>query len=65
MYFQNKRYKWNIFQETIFIIFISKISLLKSLNSKIAQQKHVRIKMIIILILKLNSEDDSGQILGH
>jgi hypothetical protein len=65
MYFQNKRYKWNIFQETIFIIFISKISLLKSLNSKIAQQKHVRIKMIIILILKLNSGDDSGQILGH
>jgi hypothetical protein len=65
MYFQNKRYKWNIFQETIFIIFIPKISLLKSLNSKIAQQKHVRIKMIIILILKLNSGDDSGKILGH
>jgi hypothetical protein len=49
----------------MFIIFIPKISLLKSLNFKIIQQKHVRIKMIIILILKPNSGDDLGQILGH
>ena len=63
MYFQNKKYKKNIFSKIIFFIF--KISLLKTFNFKFILQKHVRIKIIIIIVLQPNTEVDSGQDSGH
>jgi hypothetical protein len=63
MYFQNKKYKKNMFSKIIFFIF--KISLLKTFNFKFILQKHVRIKIIIIIVLQPNTEVDSGQDSSH
>lgn len=38
--------------DTIFIIFIPKISMKKTLNSKFVQLKQTRIKVVIIVALK-------------
>jgi len=49
----------------IIFFIIPKISLQKTLNSKIVQPTHEKIKIIIITALKLNSEFDLGQNLDH
>jgi hypothetical protein len=56
LYFQNKKYKVNMFSETVFIIFIFKISCKKL--SILKYSRHVKIQIIIIIILKSNSGVD-------
>jgi len=61
LYFHNMRYKENMSSETIFSFFPRKISLYKTSNFKTVQLRHIRIKIVIVIVLKPNMRVDLRQ----
>jgi len=64
LYFHNMRYKENMSSKTIFSFFFLKYPCIK-LNFKIVQLRHIRIKMVIIIVLKSNMRVDLRQWPSH